>query len=408
MLSLRIALRYLLSRKQFGAVNIISAISLAAVAVAAAAMVIVLSVFNGFEQLAQSKLSAFDPPYLLVPVKGKVIPDGMALAGQLEELDGVESVEPEISEQAFVVAPSGQMPVVIKGMTEQGIALSGIGRTMVDGTQVLSSDNSALLSVGVAIQLGLRPTAGLDSFTIYEPRRVGNINPANPMAAFRRSPCRATGVFQCEQEEYDRDVVVVPFQVAARLLSYQDEATALAVYTPDDGGSRQLERALSQFAGEHGLEVKDRYRQQEQAFRMIAIEKWITFVMLAFILLIASANIISTLSMLVIDKQPNMAILRAMGADGGFIRRVFCTQGWLIVVCGGMAGIIAGALLVLGQTRFGWVKLGGTNPALLSVDSYPVVLQPSDIGVATLAVVAAGVLLTPVVALIVRRTASAS
>ena len=260
----------------------------------------------------------------------------------------------------------------------------------------------------MAIQLGLRPTAGLDSFTIYEPRRVGNINPANPMAAFRRSPCRATGVFQCEQEEYDRNAVVVPYEVAARLLSYRDDATALAVYTPDDGGSRQLERALSQFAGEHGLEVKDRYRQQEQAFRMIAIEKWITFVMLAFILLVASANIISTLSMLVIDKQPNMAILRAMGADGGFIRRVFCTQGWLIVVCGGMAGIIAGALLVLGQTRFGWIKLGGTNPALLSVDSYPVVLQPSDIGVATLAVVAAGVLLTPVVALIVRRTASAS
>lgn len=408
MLSLRIALRYLLSRKQFGAVNIISAISLAAVAVAAAAMVIVLSVFNGFEQLAQSKLSAFDPPYLLVPTEGKVIPDGVALARQLAGIEGVDGAEPEISEQAFVVASSGQMPVVIKGMTGQGIALSGIERTMVDGVPVLSSDSSALLSVSVAIQLGLRPTAGLDSFTIYEPRRVGNINPANPMAAFRRSPCRATGVFQCEQEEYDRNAVVVPYEVAARLLSYQDEATALAVYTPDDGGSRQLERMLSQFAGEHGLEVMDRYRQQEQAFRMIAIEKWITFVMLAFILLIASANIISTLSMLVLDKQPNMGILRAMGAEGSFIRDVFCTQGWLIVVCGGVAGIIAGALLVLGQTRFGWVKLGGTNPALLSVDSYPVVLQLADVGITALAVVAVGVLLTPVVALIVRRTASAS
>lgn len=408
MLSLRIALRYLLSRKQFGAVNIISAISLAAVAVAAAAMVIVLSVFNGFEQLAQSKLSAFDSPYLLVPAEGKVISDAGALSRQLASVDGIDAAEPQITEQAFVVAESGQMPVIIKGMTGRGVALSGIGRTLVDGSPALTSDNSALLSVGVAIQLGLRPSAGLDSFTVYEPRRVGNINPANPMAAFRRNPCEVVGVFQCEQEEYDRDVIVLPYHVAARLLSYQDAATGIAVYTPQNTASRRLDASLSQFADAHGLVVKDRYRQQEQAFRMIAIEKWITFVMLAFILLIASANIISTLSMLVLDKQPNMGILRAMGAEGSFIRDVFCTQGWLIVVCGGMAGIIAGALLVLGQTRFGWVKLGGTNPALLSVDSYPVVLQLADVGITALAVVAVGVLLTPVVALIVRRTASAS
>ena len=367
MLSLRIALRYLLSRKSHGAVNIISAISLASIAVAAAGMVIVLSVFNGFSQLAESKLSAVDPDFLLVPVKGKVIAGMDSIAVELLSVDGVGTVQPEISEQAFAVAQGeNQMPVVLKGMTSEAVAASGLG--------------------GV----------------IYEPRRVGRINPANPMAGFRMAELQATGVFQVEQEEYDRDVVIVPFAVAASLLGYDGEATSLCVWLKEGASPKRVAVELATLAESHGLEVKDRHQQQEAAFRMISIEKWITFLMLAFILVIASCNIISTLSMLILEKEDNMGVLTAVGATRGFINRIFIAQGWFIILIGGCAGIIAGTLLVLGQQHFGWIKLAASDPALMSVTSYPVVLSAADLLVTFLTLLCVALVVTPVIPLIRR------
>ena len=169
-LSLRIALRYLLSRKSHGAVNIISAISLAAIAVAAAAMVIVLSVFNGFTHLADSKLSAIDPDYMVVPSSGKTVAGVESLVKDLSDVDGVSLAAPEITEQAFAVGGGSQMPVTVKGMHPEAISLSGIRDIIVDGSAAMDS-SSSLLSVGVAMNLSLRPSAGGDSLTIYEPRR---------------------------------------------------------------------------------------------------------------------------------------------------------------------------------------------------------------------------------------------
>lgn len=400
MLSLRIALRYLLSRKSHGAVNIISCISLAAIAVAAAAMVIVLSVFNGFSQLAESKLSAIDPDYRLIPTEGKIIGDATALADTLGTISGVASAQPEITEQAFAVAQNAQMPVTLIGMTPEGLAASGLTRITIDGTGVLPADNSALLSVGAALGLGVRPSAGIDSLTVYEPRRVGRINPANPLAAFRSAPLGAAGVFQVEQEEYDRDAVVVPFTTAAALLNYTGgEATSISIMLAP-GAGKETRRALETFSLGHNLQLQDRHMQQQQAFRMIAIEKWITFVMLAFILVIASCNIISTLSMLVLEKTDDMRLVSALGGTRRFINSIFQTQGWLIVIIGGCAGIVIGALLVLGQQHFGWVKLGASDPALMSIDAYPVLLTLPDLLATLLTVCAVALLITPVVPLI--------
>lgn len=402
MLSLRIALRYLLSRKSHGAVNVISAISLAAIAVAAAAMVIVLSVFNGFSQLAESKLSAIDPDFMLTPEQGKMIPH---IGELLERLDGVEglTVAPEITEQAFAVGAGAQMPVTLKGMTQAGLAASGIPGIIIDGKgSCFLSDSSAILSVGAAIGLELRPSAELSDLTVYEPRRVGRINPANPMAAFRSARLQAQGVFQVEQEEYDRDVIVVPFDVAARLLACSDEATSIAVHMQPGADASSAVEALRGIASAEGLVVKDRHQQQQQAFRMISIEKWITFMMLAFILVIASCNIISTLSMLILEKEDNMAILAAMGATRRLTNGIFTTQGWLIVVLGGLAGMLAGTLLVLGQQHFGWIKLAAADPALMSVDTYPVILLPADLLATAAILIAIAVLITPVIPLLRR------
>lgn len=400
MLSLRIALRYLLSRKQFGAVNVISAISVVAVAVATAAIVIVLSVFNGFEQLAESKLSAIDPDYLLVPQRGKSVGNVEALTDRIELIGGVDLAAPQIVEQAYAVAPGGQMAVRLMGLTPQALQHCGLSRVVVDGIGVLPSDSSALLSAGVAMSLGIRPYAGIDEFSVYEPRRIGAINPANPAMGFRREEFRCEGVFQIEQEEYDRDMVVINYDEAARLLLYSDAATSIAVYS---SANVSIDiKALNMVAKDAGLIVKDRYEQQEQTYRMIAIEKWISFLMLAFILIIASANIISTLSMLVLDKAVNMSILSAMGATKGFIRRIFATQGWLIVVLGGMAGLIIGVVLVLGQMKYGWIKLGASNPELMSITNYPVVLRIEDVVLTFVALVGVALLLTPVVGMVVR------
>ena len=403
-LSLRIALRYLLSRKSHGAVNIISAISLAAIAVAAAAMVIVLSVFNGFTHLADSKLSAIDPDYMVVPSSGKTVAGVESLVKDLSDVDGVSLAAPEITEQAFAVGGGSQMPVTVKGMHPEAISLSGIRDIIVDGSAAMDS-SSSLLSVGGAMNLSLRPSAGGDSLTIYEPRRIGRINPANPMAAFRSAMVFPVGVYQVEQEEYDRDMVVVPFETAASLLNYSDEATSVAVYLTAGAKVSSVAEGLREVCQKRDLVVKDRRQQQQQAFRMIAIEKWITFLMLAFILIIASFNIISTLSMLIIEKEGNMAILSAMGATRRMVSGIFVAQGWLIIVIGGMAGMLLGTVLVLCQQHFGFIKLGASDPSLMSIEVYPVMLRVADLLVTFLTIVAVALAITPVIPLIRKREA---
>lgn len=406
MLSLRIALRYLLSRKSHGAVNIISAISVGAVAVAAAAMIIVLSVFNGFRELAESKLSSLDPDFMLTAVEGKSFPRLGEALRSISAVQGVGSAQPEITEQAFAVAGDMRMGVIMKGMTREGIAASGIGKRIIDGTASiapsLSSDSpaGALLSVGAAMNLNVRPQPDLNSFELYEPRREGRINPANPLGAFRTAPMTDAGVYQIEQEEYDKNMVIVPFSTAANLLGYTDRATSIAVNAAEGMCNSTLRHALEEAAAPYGLQVLDRYEQQPQAFRMIAVEKWITFLMLAFILVIASFNIVSSLSMMMLEKEPNMAILTAMGAGRGFVNRIFVSQGWLIVLLGGAAGIALGSAAVLCQQKYGWVKLSASNPSMMTVDTYPVLLTPTDLLVAAGAVTAVALLITPVIVLL--------
>ena len=409
MLSLRIAFRYLVSRKSHGTVNTISAISVAAVAVAAAAMIIVLSVFNGFSSLAAGKLSRLDPDYMLVPVKGKTIAAADSLCALLRSIPGVASAEPEITEQAFATTPQGRrMGLIVKGMTPAGLAASGLGGVIIDGDGSLAVTDSLLppsiISVGTAVSLNLRPSVDLCDFTLYEPRRLARVNPANPMGAFRSIPLQATGVYQIEQEEYDKDMVIIPYAVASRLLDYPSSvASSVAVQLRSGASASSVASALEKVAAERSLRVLDRFRQQQAAFRMIAVEKWITFLMLGFILLIASFNIVSTLYMMMLEKQANMRILHAMGATRVFVARIFVSQGWLIVVLGGVAGIILGSLLVLGQQHFGWIKLSAADPSLMAVDSYPVVLSAGDILTTLLTVLAVAILITPAILLLDRR-----
>ena len=381
------ALRYLFSRKSHGAVNVISAVSVASVAVATAAMVIVLSVFNGFAQLSERQLGKLDPPVAVAPAAGKVFAGGDSLCARLASLPEVATAAGVLSDQAFAVARECQMPVVIKGVGEGYADASHLADIIIDGSPALAplpgGWYGAVLSPGAAIGLNTRPKSPW-TITIYEPRRLGRYNPANPAASFRTDTVACMGVYSVEQQEYDRDMVLLPLEAARSLLDYSSgELSQIAIW-PAAGCSAEeaaaaVRRALDATSATASLRVLDRMQQQPDLFRMIAVEKWITFAMLAFILVIASFNIISTLSMMVLEKEPNMAVLRAMGATPRFVSAIFGNQGRLITLCGGGVGIVAGALLVSGQSAFGWIKLQTSDPTLLMVDAYPVVLRATDL-----------------------------
>ncbi len=404
MLTLRIALRYLISHKAHTAVNVISLISVAGVAVATMAIVCVLSVFNGFTKLATSKLSLLSPDLRIESVRGKTIADADSLTAALRRLACVATVAPTVEEHALAIYAGKQMPVVIKGVTEAYDTITDIrGTVKEDGTFLLEDPDYgrfATLSVGAAINLEAHP-GFYDRLNIYVPRRAGRINPANPSASFRSDSLLVGGVFQSEQLEFDTDLIIIPLPVARNLLDYTSEATAVEVKLVPGVSADEGAAAISTVVPD-SIIVKDRLHQQEQSFKMISIEKWITFFLLAFILIIASFNVISTLSMLIIEKDDNISTLYALGASRGMISRVFILEGWLISLTGGLIGIALGVILSLAQQWGGFIKLGGDHAAM-SIDVYPVQLVFGDILVVLALVALTGWLTSTLTAVIMRQ-----
>jgi ABC-type lipoprotein release transport system permease subunit len=221
------------------------------------------------------------------------------------------------------------------------------------------------------------------------------------MTAFRSDSLIVAAVYQVAQAEYDTDMVILPLENVARLLDYDDEATAIEVKLKSPVNLSKVATQMQTILGD-GFVVKDRLRQQEQSFRMIEIEKWITFLMLAFILIIASFNIISTLSMLVIEKSENIHTLHSLGATSTMISRIFMLEGWLISIVGGIAGIIIGVILTLAQQWGGFIKLSG-DPSALSIDHYPVRLDVMDLFVVMGLVIVIGFFTAQITALFTRK-----
>lgn len=379
MFPLRVAIRYLFSKKAHSAVNVISLISVAGVAVATMSIVCILSVFNGFSDLAASHLSLLDPEIKVTPATGKTIQNADSLAASITQLPDIEKATATIEEQALAIYGDRQMPVRIKGVPENYDSITSLRSTIIDG-EWIHGDGSQLsyttLSAGTAITLRAFP--GYDQYMgIYVPRRKGRINPANPMAAFRSDSLVVSGVFQVGQAEYDADMVIMPIENTRRMLDYTNEASAIEIKLKPGTDTGEAIAAIRALTGD-GYNVKNRMQQQEQSFRMIEIEKWITFLMLAFILIIASFNVLSTMSMLILEKRDNIVTFKALGASKKTISRIFLIEGWLISVIGGVIGIIAGLILSLAQQWGGFIKLGG-NTAAMTIDSYPVRVNPTDI-----------------------------
>lgn len=410
MLAPRIALRYLFSKKSHSAVNIISYVSIAGVALATAAMVIVMSVFNGFSEFAETKFSRFDPDLMIQTTKGKVISGADSIASALLAVEGVAAASPIIEERAFATAGERQMPVVMRGIAPESPMHKSLKRILIDGQPLLSDasasgDNASsftlvLSSVGVANGLRTTPTYP-NIVRLYEPKRTGRINPSSPMTSFRADSMLISGVYQIEQLEYDNDMLIVPLSTARRLLDYTDEASMIEVSVLPGRDAQRVKAAIAAILPAD-VAVKGRLEQQEEAFRMISIEKWVTLAMLIFIMVIASFNILSTMSMMIVEKQPNHSIMFAMGATRDMISSVYAWLSFQITAAGGILGLALGLVLSLAQQFGGLIKLNAADPSAMSITVYPVRVEAVDILVVAAIVLAVG----GIVSLLMYRTAA--
>lgn len=390
---LRIALRYLLSPKSHTSVNVISMVSVCGVAVTVAAIVCVLSVFNGFNSLILQRSSIADPDMTVSPASGKTLQAGDPLLGTLSATPGVAAVTAVIEERALAIGDNGrQVPVRILGVDDNFGRVSLLPQSVIDGVYGRYTDYGApmaTIGVGVALDMDLRPGPET-TLRLMVPRRVGRINPANVAAAFRTDTLTLGGVIQTDEIEYDADMVIIPIERARMLLQHDDNDVASSLYLSLDSGAdpATVARAINDMAPGQYV-VKDRAALQESAYRMVAVEKWITFAMMAFILLVASFNIISTLSMLIVEKSSTIGILRALGASRADVAGIFSREGWLICAAGGICGLLLGTALCLLQQHLGLIRLNGDSTMLIT-EVYPVSLQLSDIAAVGAITIATG------------------
>lgn len=375
MVAFRIAGRYLFAPKSHSAVNIIAAVAMCGIALATTALVVVMSVFNGFHSMITQRLSVLEPPLTAVATEGKTIAGVDSLVLLLQSDPEITLASPVIEERALAGYGGRQQAIRLRGIRSELYAeFDTICPTGEPWQDYYPGREPGVVSVGIANTLEL-PIGGEQLLEIYVPRRVGRINPANPMTAFRADTIAPSAVFATNQAELDLDLVYTPYPIAANLLQFNDEATEIYIYP--SGSEAEAKAAAEKILGNHA-EVKTLIQRQGATFQIVNMEKWMTFLLLGFILLIASFNVISSLSLLIIEKEANARMLCALGATDRMVRNVYHWIGSLITGGGTIIGLVAGTLLALGQEYFGWVKLTG-DASQLTMTAYPVAFNPIDL-----------------------------
>jgi lipoprotein-releasing system permease protein len=388
--SFRIARRYLFSKKSHNAINVISGISSAGVAVGTMALVIVLSVFNGFEQLFTGLFSDFDPELKITLTEGRHFSVNTPEMKQLRNHASVDVFSEVVQENALLRFKDKQMPALIKGVDEKDFrALTHIDSILFEGEFQLydGAFERAVAGLGVASTLGLG-SYYIDPLYIYAPKRNERINMLRPENSFVESAVFMAGIFSIQQNEYDNQYVLVSLNLARELFDYAShEVTSVELKLKPGVDLQKTKKELVAIIGQE-FQVKDRFEQQESYFAIMRIEKWITFLILSFILLIATFNVIGALSMLIIDKKADIITLRNLGADRQLIQQIFLLEGWMISAVGAVAGMVIGGGLSLLQEHFGIIRLG----AGYIIDKYPAVTQFSDLLIVFSTVVVMGFL----------------
>lgn len=410
-LAARIAVRYLFARKSHSAVTAISVVSICGIAVATAAIVCVLSVFNGFRDILVEKLDTLSPDVLVAPAKGKAFKSTDSLLSVARGIKGVAVATPVVADNALAIYDGREMPVMLKGVVaDEYPKVAGIEKILLDGGKFRTADTTtsvkrvydddigdyvdmpsspdymADISIGVSSRLGACP--GGEKLLVFAPRREGHVNPANPAASFLRDSIAVAGVFQAMQSDFDKNYIITDIELARAIFQYDTESTAIEIRTAPDADPAEVRGRVEKILGKD-FTVKDRLQQQSVNFRMISIEKWVTFLLLAFILVVASFNIISTLSMLILDKQNSLATLHALGASKRRLGAIFAWESALVTAIGCGAGMLLGVGLCLLQKHFGLIRLAG-DPDTLIIKTYPVAVDPSDLLVVLIPIFAIG------------------
>lgn len=386
---LKIAWRYLFAKKQYNAIHIISGISAAAIGVVTAAMICVLSVMNGFGVMVEQLFSQFDPDIRIEAVSGKSFHDEGEQFDALRQLPAVALVSQTIEETALLQFEDRQMPVRLCGVDSIFPTLTHIQDIITDGEYEVHDGafDRAVLGRGLAWQIGVGAHF-IHPLQLYAPKRTARVNMLRPDQAFNEEICFIAGTFAVQQAQYDDEMMLVDIPLTRRLLEYgEKEVTALLIQLSPNASARQAERDIQSLLGKD-YNVLNRYEQQADFFRILRVEKLLTTLLLVFILLIASFNIIGSLSMLIIDKQSDIQTLSHLGAKQQTIRRVFLFEGWMISTLGAICGLVVGLIICLLQEHLGLLKLG--NGAEYVVSAYPVAVQATDLLIVTIVVLTLG------------------
>ena len=376
-LPLYIAKRYLFSKKKHNAINIISAISVCGVALATLAMICTLSVFNGFHEMVEGLFTAFDPQLKITASQGKTFSTQDPRIQQVLMMPEVEMSMQAVEESAMVQYKDKQLMVTIKGVEDKFQQLTEIDSILYGRRLFVLQEEGVdfgIMGMGVASTLG----TGLefvDPLTILAPKRNVRVNIANPSAAFAKSYLYSPGsVFLVNQEKYDAQYILTSLNFARNLFGYANEVTGLEIKLEAGVNEKEVQRQMDGILGDDFI-VQNRFEQQADVFRIMEIEKFISFLFLTFILIIATFNVIGSLSMLIVDKREDAQTLRNFGADNKMIEKIFMFEGWLIAAYGALAGIVLGLVLCMIQHHFGIISLGNN----FIVEAYPVSVHLSDV-----------------------------
>jgi lipoprotein-releasing system permease protein len=373
-LSLYIAKRYLFAKKSRNAINIISAVSVAGVAVGTMALIIILSVFNGLEKMVSQIFNTFDPDIKITASVGKTFTPDTARLRLLSAVEGVSAYSLTIEDNALLKYGSREYIATIKGIDENYARVSNIDSSMWEGEFMLSSNNGrpyAIPGIGVAQYLGIRVNF-ITPLEIIFPRKSGSTN-ISAENSLNRKFIYPSGIFEVEKE-YDSKFVYIPIEFARELTETENGVSTIEVKLRENIDESPVKKDIVKIFG-HDYTVQNRYEQQEIFYKVMRSERLAIFFILTLILIIASFNIIGSLTMLIIEKERDIEILKSLGADNNLIRKIFIFEGWLISIIGAIAGIVLGFLICWLQQTYGLVKLQSQS---LIMDSYPVLMKMKD------------------------------
>lgn len=390
-LSLYIAKRYLFSKKSHQVINIISGVAIAGIALATAAMVCTLSVFNGFQGIVAKQFSAFDADIKVTAASGKVITTDAPEIQQVAAIPEIESKSFCVEGKAMAGIGGKQAMVTIKGVDENFASLTNIQSILHGPGEFILSDGTddyAVLGGGLAETLGCGVFFNTP-LEIYVPNRQGNINLTIPARNFKKSELQSSGlVFILNQPEYDGEYIITSDRFARDIFSREaNEATSMELKLKGDANASKTKKEVEKILGSNYI-VQDRYEQQESVYKVMQVEKMISYIFLTFILMVACFNIIGSLAMLIIEKRENMKTLRSLGAENKTIANIFVFEGAIISAIGAVIGIVAGVALSLVQQHFGLITMGSTDDFI--VESYPVEIIPGDVAIIFATVIVVG------------------